>query len=136
MKKLSTLIQNRQAALQQAHLANLAFAYHTLTRMVQRIDRARLRGTVTLRSPRPEEECFCASLTAHEGSQAVIDEHFSDEELLEFADVIGFILCNDDVDMTFQLEEVAEVFLAPLRTELENGGVVIDESNTNSDALR
>ena len=53
MKKLSTLLTQRQALLRQARLANLAFAYTTLMEFAHRIARAQLSGRVTLKhSPR------------------------------------------------------------------------------------
>jgi hypothetical protein len=79
-----------------------------------------------LKSASPEHERYCATLTALETSQSVIEEHFTDEDILELADVLAFLTGNAAADETFRLEEVAEKFLVPLRAELESEGVAID----------
>jgi nucleotide-binding universal stress UspA family protein len=135
MKKLSTLLAHRQALLRQARLANLAFAYHTLGAFAERIGRARLTGRVTLRHAAPDAERYWASLTALDGSQSVIEEHFSDEDLMDLADVVAFATANDALDITFRLEELGDHFLAPLRAELERAGVSIDTLNSEHDAV-
>lgn len=124
--KLSTLLSQRQTLLRQARLANLAFAHETLAKFTTQIARASLRGLVALKSACPEQDRYCATLTALEGSQAVIEEHFTDENLMEFADVIAFLTGNAFADETFRLEDVAEKLLAPLRAELEREGIAID----------
>ena len=126
MKKLSTLLLQRRALLHRARLANLAFAYVTLQRFLARIENARLRGRVTLRHAAPHADRYWASLTALDLSQAVIEEHFSDEDLMDLADVLSFATGNEALDITFELEELAELFIAPLRIELEREGVAID----------
>ena len=136
MKKLSTLLTQRQALLRQARMANLAFAYVTLNGFVERIARGQLRGTVTLKHAAPQSERYWASLTAVEGSQSVIEEHFSEHDLMDLADVLGFITGNDALDLTFRLEEISDVFLVPLRVELEREGIVIDQIGSRRDALR
>jgi hypothetical protein len=134
--KLSTLLTQRPSLLRQARLANLAFAYATLTTFADRIARGRLRGAVVLKSAAPEIERFCATLTALEGSQSVLDEHFTEEELMELADVIAFLIGKMVADETFRLDELAEKFLAPLRVELEREGIAIDDTRAPSDAVR
>jgi hypothetical protein len=129
MKKLSTLLTQRQALLRQARLANLAFAYTTLGDFAVRIVRGQLSGSVILKPADPSADRYWASLTALEGSQAVIEEHFADQDLMDLADVLGFILGNDAVEITFRLEDLAETFLVPLRVELEREGIMIDKSN-------
>jgi len=89
--KISKLLATHHAILEQARLANLAQAYLTLRRLAERVRRARLHGFVQLRQPDIAEERFWASLTALEGSQSVLEEHFSDEELMEFADAVAFV---------------------------------------------
>ena len=126
MKKLSILLTERERLLRQARLANLAFAYHTLGDFAERIGRAQLRGAVSLEPVAPAEERYCATLSALEGSQSVIEEHFTDEDLMELADVIAFATGHSGLEMTFRLEEVPDVFLAPLRAELEREGIAID----------
>jgi hypothetical protein len=126
MKKLSTLLFRRPTLLRQARLANLAFAYATLQKFSMRIARARLSGRVTLKHAAPQAERYWASLTALDINQSVIEEHFSDEDLMEMADVVAFVTGNDALDVTFALEDVGDIFLLPLRVELEREGVIID----------
>lgn len=123
---LSTLLLHRPGLLMQVRLANLAFAYETLERFAARIARGRLHGTVVLKSAAPELEQFCATLTALDGNQSVIEEHFTEEELAELADVLAFLFHHPATDETFRLEDVAERFLMPVRAELERAGVAID----------
>src|SRR5258706_168210 len=76
----------------------------------------------------PHAERYWASLIALDGSQSVIEEHFVDEDLMDLADVLGFVIGNDALETTFRLEDLAEMFLLPLRVELEREGVMIDKS--------
>jgi hypothetical protein len=127
MKKLSTLLSQRPAVLRQARLANIAFAYASALEFRHRIERAGLRGRVTLKHAAPHADRYWASLTALDLNQSVIEEHFSDENLMELADVVAFVTGNDAVEMTFAFEDVTELFLTPLREELEREGVTIDQ---------
>lgn len=130
MKKLSTLLTLRRALLQQARLANLAFAYATMQQFAARIARAQLVGRVVVKDAAPQAERFCASLTALDMNQSVIEEHFTDEEVMELADVIGFIHPEAVTDVTFDVGDVGELFLTPLREELERQGIVLDQSRS------
>ena len=136
MKKLSTLLARRPALLRQARLANLAFAYATLHDFAQRIARAQLAGSVRLRHAAPQADRYWATLTALEGNQSVIEEHFADQDLMDLADVLAFATGNEAVDVTFDLEDIADNFVTPIRLELEKEGVVIDPSDARRDALR
>jgi hypothetical protein len=124
--KLSILLNQRQALLRQARLANLAFAYAKLGDFAGRIARARLGGEVSLKHAAPDAGHYWASLTALAGPQSVIEEHFADEDLMDLADVLSFITGRNDHEFTFRLEELADKFLAPLRLELEQAGVALD----------
>lgn len=124
--KLSKLLAIRQAALRQAQLANLAYAYATLDRFATRITNANLRGLVRLCPADPEEERFWASLKALEGSQAVLEEHFADHELIEFADAMAYAAEGEFEELDFRLEDLQEQYLAPVRQMLELAGIDID----------
>lgn len=124
--KLSKLLTTRQALLRQAQLANLAFAYAVLDRFATRIANANLRGLVKLRPADPTEERFWATLRALEGNQSVLEEHFADHELIEFADAMAFAAEEEFTELDFRLEELSEKFLLPLRHMLELSGVEID----------
>ncbi len=124
--KISKLLDSHRVILQQARLANLAQAFLTLRRLAERVRRARLGGLVQLRQPDAAEERLWASLTALEGSQAVIEEHFTDEELMEFADAVAYVHNTDALDVTFRLEHLDGLFVQPLEAELRRGGVEFD----------
>lgn len=123
--KLSDLLLQRPNLLRQVRLANLAFAYQTLSGFAARVAQANIRGRVSLKPIDPAADRYCTTLTALETSQSVIEEHFSDEDLLLFADVIGFATGHPGFELTFYIDELSE-FIAPLRTELVRAGVTLD----------
>jgi hypothetical protein len=123
---LSKLLATRQALLRQTQLANLAHAYVTLRRLSARIAAANLHGLVKLRPADPDDDCFWTTLTALEGNQSVIEEHFSDQELLELADAISCATDSEFTELEFRLEELGDQFVAPLRSALEDAGVILD----------
>lgn len=125
--KFSELLKTRQSLLRQAHLANLAFSYDTLRRIGDRVEKARLQGRVRLRSA-DEDEATPASLTALDGSQAVIEEHFADEDVHHLADSIAFSLETPFSEIELRLEDIGDKFGAALRHELDEAGVLMDPS--------
>ena len=124
--KLSILLTLRPALLRQARLADLAFAYRKLGDFATRIARAQLRGEINLKQAAPEAERCWASLTALAGNQSVIEEHFTDEDIMDLADLVAFATGESNLDVTFRIEQLPEKFLAPLCRQLEQAGVVID----------
>ena len=124
--KLTHLISQREALLRQTHLANLAFAYQQLDALVARLSRAGLGGLVALEPRDPEAGRYWPALTALEGSQSVIEEHFTDGHVCDLADLLAFNTGCDDTVVTFRLEELEERFLAPLRRELLKAGVQLE----------
>jgi len=124
--KFNELLEGREILQRQAALANLAFAYETLREFAERIARAQLKGEVTLKSADPDSDRYWATLTANRGPQSVIEEHFTEEDLTDFADAISFSTGHDDFEATFSIEDFPQAFLAPLRAALENAGVVMD----------
>ncbi len=126
--KISKLLATRQALLRQTQLANLAFAFVTLQRFAARIEAGKLSGLVRLRPADPSEERFWATLTALEGNQSVLEEHFADHELIELADAITFVGEGEFDELDFYLEDLAEKFLQPARQMLQHSGVVFDLS--------
>jgi len=124
--KLSILLNQRPALLRQARLANVAFAGAKLADFADRIARARLAGEVRLQPAAPDAGQFWPALTALNGRQSVIEEHFDDEDLMDLADVLAFVTGEAGSEFTFRLEELAEKFLGPLRHELEQAGVEFD----------
>ncbi len=123
--KLSHLLAQRAELLRLARLANLAYAHQALSSFAERIERGHIRGLVCLRPIDPAAERYCTALQALEGSQSVLDEHFSDEDLLLLADMIGFATGHPGLEHTFRIDELSE-FIVSLRTELFRAGVRFD----------
>jgi hypothetical protein len=132
--KLSHLISQREALLRQTRLANLAFAYQELDALVARIEGARLRGLVCLEPRDPVAGRFWPVLKALEGSQSVIEEHFTDGHIADLADVLAFNTGRDDAVANFRLEKLDEEFLAPLRAELLRAGVQMEHRSPSHSA--
>lgn len=126
LNKLNQLLDAREALQRQAGLANLAFAYETLREFAVRIARAGLKGEVNLKSADADADRYWATLTALQGNQSMIEEHFTEEDLTDFADAISFATGHDDFEATFAIEDFPQAFLAPLRSALEQAGVVMD----------
>jgi hypothetical protein len=130
--KLSQLLLQREALLRQARLSNLAYAYSQLGQLVKRLGEAQLRGLVRLQQADSAVDRAWPTLTAMSGNQSVIEEHFTDENVLDLASFIAFITGETGMEITFQLEDMGEQFIAPLERELERAGVVIDPHQPRS----
>ena len=125
--KLSQLLASRSDLLRQAFLANAAHAYATLTSLSRRIALADLHGPVRLLVTDPGVERFIPQLIALRGSQAVLDEHFDESDLLRLADALAFFNEDEAPDFEFRLEELGLRFAPPLRDTLVSSGVELDE---------
>ena len=126
--KLNQLLQQRASLLQQTRLANVAFMYAELGRFVGRIVRGNLRGQVTLYLADPSAQRAWPILVADEGSQAVLEEHFLDKDILDLADLLMFTAGNEPrASFTFRLEEFGSRFGLALRHELEAAGVELTD---------
>ena len=124
--KLSKLLATRHILLRQAHLASLAHAYHALQRLAARVAAAKLHGLVRLQPADPAAERYWPTLIALEGNQSVIEEQFSDDDILELADAVVLAIAANYDELDFQLEDLAEKFVTPLRLALEQAGVAVD----------
>lgn len=131
--KLSDLLASRKAIVHQATLTNLAYAYQVLTSLAGRITGARLRGIVRLQQASEPREGEWPTLTALTGSQSVIEEHFTDGDILELAEAVFFVADHHERDLSFPLEELSSLFIAPLREVLEKAGVTIDVETPDRD---
>ena len=125
--KLHQLLSQREVLLRQARLANVAFAYQEFEQFALRIARGGLRGEVTLHLFRPDADCPSPpTLIANQGNQSVLEEHFTDHDILELADLIEFLVTDEGVSsVTFRLEDFEDSFLSKLRHELVQAGVEI-----------
>ncbi len=121
------LLHQREALLRQARLANVAFAHDQLASFGARIARAGLRGAVTLQTADPEADRPWPVLTAHTCSQAVIEEHFTDEDMVELADILVFVSDDAAAEFNFRLEELTAEFQPALRRELEDAGILLEQ---------
>lgn len=131
----SQLLRQRAALLRQARLANLAYAHERLDDFARRLGRAGVTGPVGLQPADPGADRFLPVLVAHASSQAVIDEHFLDEDAAELADILGFL--GDEglpVDFTFiTAVELAERWLPLMRRELARAGVLVPGGSPRSE---
>jgi hypothetical protein len=123
--KLSKLLSQRPDLLRQVRLANLAFAYQTLGDFARRVERGALHGAVNLKPADPSSDRYCATLTALECNQSLIEEHFTEDDLMLLADVVAFATGHPGFEVTFHLDDLEEDFIAPLRAELERAGVEV-----------
>lgn len=124
--KISTLLAIQQRLLQHARLANMACAYATLRCFAVRVRRARLSGTVLLCQPDATCGRNWAELTALEGSQAQLEEFFTDEDLMELADAVAFARGIAGLNIDFRIEEIEAEFVRPLEAALRRAGVSLD----------
>lgn len=124
--KLSTLLSIHQRLLQHARLANMACAYATLRGFAERVRRARLRGLVTLCQPDATRGRNWAELAALEGSQAQLEELFTDEDLMDLADSVAFARGISGLEIRFRIDEMDAEFVRPLEQALRRAGVALD----------
>ncbi|MSU73462.1 MAG: hypothetical protein EXS43_14170 [Opitutus sp.] len=124
--KLSRLLANRQTLNRQAYLANLAFSYFALRRITNRVSAARLHGRVRLQAAVPAEEIYWPTLLALAGNQSVIEEHFSDEDILHLTEAIAFAREGEFTEIEFELSELEQNYVAPLRRTLAGAGINLD----------
>lgn len=126
--KFNELLLRRSELLRQARLANVAYAYQWLGDFAERIERAGLQGSVTLRGPDSESGRKEAELTADNFSQAVLQEHFLDEEIAELNAVLAFVHGAEAIaELKFDLDEIATRYLPSLRHVLEAAEVLPKE---------
>ena len=125
--KLSTLLSIHERLLQHARLANMACAYATLRRFALRVRQMRLYGLVELSQPDATIDHNWAELTALEGSQAQLEEMFTDEDLMDLADAVAFARGIAGMAIQFRLEELETEFVLPLEAALRRAGVVRSE---------
>ena len=132
---LSHLLASRPALLRQALLANTAFAYTTLRDLARRIDTARLHGPVRLLGVDPSVDRLVPQFIALAGSQAVLEEHFDEADLVRLADALAFIEPGQDAatELEFRLEELLARFSPPLRDVLREAGVELGEEMRTPD---
>ena len=107
----------------------MAYAYSTLSSFEKVIRRGRLTGLVRLQQPDQQEARYLSSLTALEGSQAVLDEHFSEEDVSAMADAIAFASPGiGGLDVTFFLQHLESEYISPLAAALERAGVGLERA--------
>ena len=88
--------------------------------------KAGLRGLVRLNPGDPAGERPWPELVALDGSQAALQEHFLDEDILELRDILVFFGGEIAADgLTFPLQELGDRHLPALRRELEQAGIAV-----------
>jgi hypothetical protein len=123
---LSKLLASRESILARARLANVAFAYVTLNQLAAVVRRGQISGFVRLQQLDEKEERYWATLTALSGSQSVLDEHFSDDDVAAMADAVAIASPGVGLDVTFRLEDLESEYIGPLELALERAGVSLD----------
>ncbi|MDP2137700.1 MAG: hypothetical protein Q8J74_07580 [Candidatus Didemnitutus sp.] len=133
--KFFLLLRQREALLRQARLANVVFAYHRLSEFARRIARANLQGEVHLRVADPALDRFWPTLHSPTGSQSVIEEHFLDEDIVELADILGFLSEHErQTSFAFRWEDLGGHLLPGLQHELARAGIAVaDEPRSPKD---
>ena len=122
--KFDDLLNYRDELVRHARLANVAYAYQWLTDFSARIAQSGLRGEVMLRGADAEGNPRRPVMLAEDFSQAVVQEHFLDEEIAELADVLAFVHNGSlIIELKFRLEEIGPRFLPALRRELEESEI-------------
>jgi len=130
--KFHELLFQRNELLRQARLANMAYAYQWLGDFAERIARAGLAGSVTLYGPDAEQGRQEAAMVANNFSQAVLQEHFLEEEIVELHAVLAFLHgAGGIVELKFQLGEIAARYLPSLRQALEAAEVLPKEETSS-----
>ena len=125
--KLSALLASRPTILRQAALAHIAAAWLTLHHASTRIAAAGLHGTVRLTQSDPDEdEAPSAALTSSEIRSSVLEEHFTEDDLVELADAIGYATDSDRIDVELLIETLGETYETPLLRTLKKSGVTLD----------
>lgn len=125
--KLSALLASRSTIIRQAALAHTAAAWLTLQYTSMRIAAAGLHGTVRLLQSDPDEgESPSAVLTSDEIRASILEEHFTDEDLLELAEAVAYATDSDYADVEFRIETLGELYAAPLLETLKKAGVTVD----------
>ena len=125
--KLSALLASRPTILRQAALAHIAAAWLTLHHASTRIAAAGLHGTVRLTQSDPDaDEAPWAALTSEEIRSSVLEEHFTEDDLIELADAIGYATDSDRIDVEFPIETLGETYGTPLLRTLKKSGVTLD----------
>lgn len=132
--KLSQLLATRQLINRQANLANLAYAYLTVKRFADRTQLVGLRGRVLLRQTDIGAGRYWPSLTAIDGHQSVIEEHFSEDDLLDLADAVAYGSEGEFHQLIFRLDQMHTRLVLPLQQLLARAGIEIDAS-VDSEAL-
>jgi hypothetical protein len=130
--KFKNLLRRRQELLRQARLANVAYAYQWLGDFAERIARAGLHGSVTLRGPDAESGQSEVTLVAEDFSQAVVQEHFLEADIAELHAVLAFVHgAGIIVELKFELDEIAARYLPSLRQALEAADVLPKEETSS-----
>lgn len=126
--KLSQLLASRSDLVRQATLANAAFAYTTFAALDQRIQRGGLHGPVRFLGIDPAAERFVPQIIALAGSQAVLDEHFDEADLVKWSDALAYVSDEASTEFEFRLEELMGRFSPALEDTLLRAGVQLDSA--------
>lgn len=126
--KLSELLAARPAILRHAFLAHTASAWATLHRLAERVAANRLRAQVriTRDNPTGHGQPTCPELTSFELPASVLSEHFTEDDVFALAEALALATDQEELDLTFELEELGPAYAAPLLQTLTKAGIQPD----------
>jgi hypothetical protein len=124
--KLSLLLAARRRLLRQVQLANLAYCYQCFAALARRTAAAGLRGAVLLQRESPADERYWPTLVSLDGRQAMVEEHFAEDDVRLLSDGLAFAFEGEFDELRFDLAELGSRFVLPLRHALSEAGVEID----------
>jgi hypothetical protein len=125
--KLSALLASRPTILRQAALAHTAAAWLTLHHASLRIAAGGLHGCVRLLQGDPADgEVAWATLTSDDIRPSVLEEHFTEDDLIEIAEALAYATDTERADLEFRIETLGETYATPLLHSLEKAGVTLD----------
>lgn len=124
--KLSELLAARPAILRHALLAHTAAAWATLHRLAGRVAANQLRGRVRLTRDNPATQPAWPELTSCELPASVLSEHFTEDDVFALAEALALATDREELNLTFELEELGPAYAAPLLQTLVKAGIQPD----------
>lgn len=133
--KLSALLASRSTILRQAALAHAAAAWLTLNNASRRVAAAGLHGRVRLRQGDPaDDEAPWASIESDTIRPSVLEEHFTEDDLVELAEAVAYATDSRRADVEFLIESLGDLYATPLLDTLEKAGVTLDIDESRIDS--
>ncbi|MFH1499760.1 MAG: hypothetical protein ABII82_18265 [Verrucomicrobiota bacterium] len=127
--KLSELLAARPAILRHALLAHTAAAWATLHRLAERVAANQLHGRVRITRDNPAGQPAWPELTSLELKPSVLAEHFTEDDVFALAEALALATDREQLDLTFELDDLGADYAAPLLQTLTKAGIQPDLTN-------